>query len=318
MNKISPLDIRIAVVAYPLVSKDEIGTTSFVQKPISPFSGDERIISLFQNSPKTRIEPSKSRIPSILRKGQFAIIRLFEVLQSFLEIKAPSTILSEIVPPRKLLVPQLPHPRFQTPKPPRFFWHPAYTPPNDEYAPSCLMSEEKEDLPSIVYNSSSICTYARSSLAQKGILRQDHAGFVYLELSDDFITELFPLIKDEGSETVPLYLLEPSPAHIPVILPHEAAQRRGWGEIQDLDTSFTFKIKNLCSLKPKRWPGVEKVYFLSIGSSELEKFRERCMLPSRIRGHEFHVAIAYKRESIPSQSTARKETYRLNVSCFAA
>ncbi len=318
MNKISPLDIRIAVLAYPLVSRDEMGSPAFAHRPIAAYSGDERIVSLFQNSPKPRIEQSKSKVPPLLRKGQYAIRRVLEILKTFLEIKEPSSVLSDIAPPRRLLVPQLPHPPFRTAKPPRFFWHPAYSAPKDEYAPSCLMSETKEDLPSTVYNSPGICAYARSALPQEGILRQDHEGFVYLELCDAFITELFPLINDEGSEAVPLYNLEPSPAHIPIILPHEAAQRRGWGEIIDLEKSFTFRITRLCSLKPKRWPGVEKVYFLSIRSTELEKFRERCLLPSLIRGHEFHVAIAYKKETVTSQSAPQKETFRLNVSCFAA
>ncbi|MBS0603890.1 MAG: hypothetical protein JSS60_02505 [Verrucomicrobia bacterium] len=318
MNKISPLDIRVAVVAYPLVNKDELESPAFAKRPIVPFSGDERIVSLFQNSPKPRIEQSKSKMPPLIRKGQYVLIRILEILKTLLEPNETSSVLNDIAPPRKLLVPQLPYPRFQAAKPPRFFWHPSHSSPKDEYAPSCLMSEVKEDLPSPIYNSASISAYARAALPQKGILRQDHEGFVYLELPDEYITELSPLIHDPASETVPLYYLEPSPAHIPVILPHEWAQRKGWGELKDLDKSFSFKINGVSSLNPKRWPGVEKVYFLRISSPELEKFRERCLLPSRIRGHEFHVAIAYKKADAAAMAVPKKETFRLNVSCFAA
>ncbi len=147
MNKMSPLDIRIAVLAYPLVSRDEMGSSAFAHRPIAAYSGDERIVSLFQNSPKPRIEQSKSKVPPLFRKGQYALIRVLEILKTILEIKEPSKVLSDIAPPRRLLVPELPHPPFRAVKPPRFFWHPAYTAPKDEYAPSCLMSEAKEDLP---------------------------------------------------------------------------------------------------------------------------------------------------------------------------
>jgi hypothetical protein len=372
MNKVSPLDIRVAVLAYPLVTKEDADLSARFPKPVVANTGDERMISLFQNSPKPRIETARTRIPPILRgclqkffglgyvkasglndckascieliqralqsfnresfhvspncenfckhplrKGQFAMIRLIAILKALLERKENSTVLEEILSPRQLLVPKLPHPPFQTVKPPRFFWHPAYTYPKDEYAPSCLIPESKEETPIAIDNSVSICAYARHVLPKQGILRQDHEGFVYLELPDHFITEMYPLIHDQECEAVPLYYVEPSPAHIPVILPHEWAQRKGWGEIKELENHFRFEITTLYSLKPKRWPGVEKVYFFEIKSRELENFREHYLLPSRIRGHQFHVAIACKKAA-EKVAAAPRETFRLNVSCFAA
>lgn len=318
MNKISSLDIRVAVFAYPFVAKGEDALVLSVRKPIVAYSGDERIVSVFQNSPKAFIEPSRSKLPPLLRKGQFALLKIIEALRTLLQVRKQSNILSDIVPNRRLQVSQLPYPPFRAAKPPRFFWHPAYTWPRDVYTPSCLMSEAKEAMPTIVDNSAIICARARQALPNQGILRQDSEGFVYLELPDAFITELFPLISDQECEVVPLYSLEPSPAYIPVILPHEWAQRKGLGEIKELETTFSFEITRLSSLKPKRWPGIEKAYFLSLKSPQLEAFRERCLLPSFIRGHEFHVAIAYKKAAIKPRSTLPKETFRLNVSCFAA
>lgn len=316
MNKISPLDIRIAVLAYPLVAKGEEAFIPKVSKPIVPFRGDDRIVSLFQNSPKAPIEPSRSKLPPIFRKAQFALIRMFEILKILLQEKKSMEILSDIAPPRRLLVPQLPHPRFQTPKLPRFFWHPAYVSPKDEYSPSPLISEAKEDIPKAVYNSPSICAYARCALPKKGILRQDNQGFVYLELPNDFITTLFPLINDCMCKTMPLHQIEPSPAHIPVILPHEWATKKGWGEIKEIQQAISFEITQLSSLSPKRWFGVEKVYFLNVKSPELEQLRQRYQLPSLIRGHDFLIAIAYKKTA--QELKASNEIFRLNVSCYAA
>jgi hypothetical protein len=314
MNKISPLDIRVAVLAHPLVSREESESAVNLTKPVYAYMGDERIVSLFQNSPKPRTQLDGSNVPLILRKVRLAVLRAIAVIGDWLKPKEQSKVLEEVSPPRRLYVPRLPHPPFQTTKPARFFWHPAYIAPKDEYAPSCLISEAKEEGASVVFNSSEICNYASHALSKKGILRQDHQGFVYLELPDDFITHISPLIQDRGSEAVPLYCLEPSPAHIPVILPHEWAQKKGWGELKGLEESFPFEIMRLCSLKPKAWPGVEKVYFFEIESKALEEVRERSLLPPLIRSHKFHVAIAFKK----AMEKPAVETFRLNVSCFAA
>ena len=318
INKLSSLDIRIAVLAYPLVAKEGTDILPFGRKMTIPLEPQERVVSLFQNSPKAAIEPTPSKLPPLVRKGQFLLLRMQTMLKIIFLSKEKSTVLSNLLPPRKLLVPQLPHPPFQSHRPPRFFWHPAYEPPEDAYTPSCLMSDTKESPPTTVYHSSDICAYAKRAFPLEGILRKDKDGFVYLELTDAFILDLFPLINDHTSEMVPLHLVEPSPAHIPVILPHEWAQCKGWGEIEELGMSIFFEIKNLCSLCPKRWPGVEKVYFLTIQCLTLEELRAHHLLPSRIRGHDFHVAIAVQRTTAPHARSDPKETFRLNVSCFAA
>ncbi len=317
MNKISSLDVRVAILAYPLVSKDEEGFISKVSNAFVLNQGDDRIVSLFQNSPKAHIEPARSKIPPLLRKGHFVLIKIYEILKSLLQEKASSTLLNDIVPPRQILVPQLPHPPFQSTKPPRFFWHPAYSYLKDEYAPGCLISESKEELPTPVYQSAGICAYIRQAFPQQGILKQDQEGFVYLELPDNLITEIFPLLHDRESEMIPLYYLEPSPAHVPVILPHEWNQKKGWGPLKEHHLSFSFEMTQLSWIKPKRWPGVERVYFLNLKSPELEKLRERYLLPALIRGHEFHIAIAYKKAEAKPENPP-KETFRLNVSCYAA
>jgi hypothetical protein len=314
MNKISPLDIRVAVLAHPFVIKEDAVYAPYISKSVSLYQGDERIVSVYQNSPKPIVELNPLGIPPLLRKAQLVIFRVFEILRTLLDQKEKSTVLEDVALPRRLLVPQLPYPPFRTARPSRFFWHPAYVPPSDGYAPSCLMAETREAAPAPVANSAIISAYARQALPRKGVLRQGQDGYVYLELPDTFITEIYPLIQDKECEAVSIFQIDPSPAHIPVILPHEWSQKKGWGEIKELEETFHFEVKRLESLRPTRWPGVENVYFFEISSPELERFRERLLLPSRIRGHEFHVAIAIRK----SERAGPLETFRLNVSCFAA
>ncbi len=315
MNKISPLDIRVAVLAHPFVIKEDAVYVPNFFKPVSLYQGDERIVSVFQNSPKPTVELNPLGIPPLLRKAQLMIFRVFEILKTILDHKEKSTVLEDVAPPRRLLIPQLPHPPFRVARPPRFFWHPAYAPPTDGYAPSCLMAETREAMPVPVSNSAMISAYARQALPRKGVLRQGQDGYVYLELSDDFINDIYPLIRDKGCEALSIFQIDPSPAHIPVILPHEWAQKKGWGEIKELEEEFHFEVKSLESLRPCRLPDVANFYYFEISSPELEQFRERLLLPSRIRGHEFHIAIAFRKSE---GAATPQETFRLNVSCFAA
>lgn len=171
------------------------------------------------------------------------------------------------------------------------------------------MSDTQEDWPTVVMNSARLCSYARQTLPCRGHLKQDADGFVYLELSDNFVAELFPLLGNQE--------LEPCLAgQIPVIMPHEWALRKGLGELKELGDAFSFEITNLSAFQPMRWPDVEKVYFLRLHCPELERLREKFLLPSRILGHDFHVPIAFK--PVRHQSPQQREIFRLNVSCFAA
>lgn len=311
MNKILSLDIQFAAFT-PLLFKEERDSILMKATPRLSRLSDERIAFLFHNSPKVHIAPST---PSP-RKEPFSLIKFVEIFKALFHEQEKSNIHSEIFAPQPLSVPQLPSPPFQISSPAHFFWHPASNRIKEEYAPACLMSESKEGLPKVAPHSEKICRHARQILSQKGILRQDSHGLIYLELPDSFITELVPLICDAACENVPLYHLKPSPAHVPVILADEWSSKKGWGEILELEETFSFEIQQLCTLKPNGWPHAEKIYFFSLKSPELEKFRERRLLPPLIRGHAFHVAIAYKKAPIASQPAP--ETYRLNVSCYAA
>lgn len=326
MHRISPLAIRIAVLTHPFVNKDEkkCSSSPFFPHPIAAeqlSSGFDRgIVLLFQNTPKTRIERSKSHLPALLRtvfrKVQSIRFHLSEIVKALLQTKADSDVLFEVAPPRMLLTPSLPHPPFCTKAPLRFFWTSASHINQDEYAPACLMAEAKEEAVKTVPGGQAICALARQALPQKGTLQQNSQGFVYLALSDAFITQLASLIKAQGYEPLTLLSSDPTPAHIPVMTPREMAQKKGWFELKNPAMEIPFKIQRLYSLQTKRWPGAEKVLFLEIHSLELEKLREDCLLHSRLRGYPFYAVIGALRQK--AQPSLDAGLFRLNVSCFAA
>ncbi|MBS0652081.1 MAG: hypothetical protein JSR39_00995 [Verrucomicrobia bacterium] len=319
MNKISPIDIRVAVLTYPLMNKGEtplsrIGSLSSTMiDTLSPSLN--RVVDIFHSKPKSSFEQPASKLPPLLRKGEFLLINLVESIKDLYN-KWMQEEEIDLYPQRTLRVPTLPYPPFQAPRPARYFWHPKATAPKDIYTPPCLMRDTSEDLPSYVEQSAALCAYARHVLPQKGRLRKDSDGLLYLELPSDYISQLFPLLHVLDAESVPLSQVDPTAAHVPVMTPHEYLEAAKWGEIRELNQEFNFEVHGCFSLSPKLYPGMDKVYCLKVSSPGLEELREKYLLPSKIGTHPFHIVIGFQRKK--EGERPQPETFRLNISCFAA
>src|SRR3990172_955446 len=328
MNKVSPLDIRIVVATHPLVSnitatkkapssaaiRSSLAKGSSLSFPLST-----RIQSLFLSKPKPSLEyPPTPLLQALFKKSRYYLIYFIEILNDKLEELINPTLRFEVAP-RILHVPQLPEPPFRTARPARFFWHQDLSVPEDTYAPPCLLAERREQLPINIGADRAICQAAQALLDGKGVLQQADDGFVYLEVSGNFINALLPLLKEE-----PVRRLQPEAepnypkAHIAVILKKEEKAKEGWGRIKELGEEFSFTIEKCYSLKPALWPEMEQVYFLTVNSQDLERLRERYLLTPKINSHGFQLAFAAQEAEIPRYYEERKITYRLNVSCYAA
>ncbi|MBS0651528.1 MAG: hypothetical protein JSR93_10240 [Verrucomicrobia bacterium] len=319
MNKISPIDIRVAVLTFPLVNKggsSSAGMGSLSSTIVDTLSPSlSKVVDIFHSKPKSSFEQPASKLPPLLRKGEFLLIKMVESIKLLYE-KWMEEEQIDLYPPRTLRVPTLPYPPFQSPRPARYFWHPKADAPKDVYSPPCLMRDTSEDLPNYIDQSAPLCAYARHVLPQKGRLRKDSNGLIYLELPSDYISQLFPLLHALDAESVPLSQIDPSAAHIPVMTPREYLESSKWGEIRELDQEFSFEVHGCFSLSPKLYPGMEKVYCLKVSSPELEELREKYLLPSRIGTHPFHIVIGFQKKKMGEKPKA--ETFRLNISCFAA
>jgi len=327
MNKVSPLDIRIVVATHPLVSNttatkkapSSAAIRSSLSSAVLSLPLAARIQSLFRTKPKPSLDYSSTPLAqALLKKGRSYLISIIEILNDKLEKLINPSFRFEVTP-RVLHVPQLPEPPFRTAPPARFFWHEGLPIPEDTYAPPCLLAERKERMPIAVEKDAAICAAAQSLLDGKGVLQQANDGFVYLEVSGNFINALLPLLKEVPVCRLP-FEAEPNypQAHIAVILPKEAKAKEGWGRIKELGEEFSFMIEKCYSLKPALWPEMERVYFLTINSQDLERLRESYLLPSKINAHDFQLAFAAQEAEIPRHYEERKMTYRLNVSCYAA
>lgn len=134
---------------------------------------------------------------------------------------------------------------------------------------------------------------AKFQLETKGSLKQTPDGLVYLDISDDFIHKLYPLLRTNGTQK-PYYS-----AHIPIISEKE---RSTLDEIKEIGEVFTFSPKDCECLTLREHPDVESVWVLTVESQALEHLREKYRLPSKLHSQEFAIVLAIKPRKTPLMS----------------
>ena len=127
---------------------------------------------------------------------------------------------------------------------------------------------------------------------QKGILKQKYNGYLYVEVSNDFIADAIPLID------VPEKIVPPSHytskkgigAHISVMYENEQVLNEIW-EIQELGQEFSFTIMELRTVKLTKDNKMKKLWLIAVYAPELEQLRENYGLSSKLKNHDFHITL---------------------------
>ena len=127
---------------------------------------------------------------------------------------------------------------------------------------------------------------------QKGILKQKDNGYLYVEVSGDFIAEALPLIEVQGRIVPPRHYTGKKGigAHISVMYENEQILNEIW-EIKELGREFTFTVMELRTVKLNKNNKMKKLWLLAVAAPELEKLRESYGLSSRLKDHDFHITI---------------------------
>lgn len=137
-------------------------------------------------------------------------------------------------------------------------------------------------------NSSKIQAFAQSHLLSKGILKEKE-GFVYVDLDDAFIYDLFPLIEEEGFEMPPYFGKEGLVgAHITVIDQIEAPLLHG-KKVKECGKEISFTLKECKVVSP---PSFEKAYLITVEAPMLDQIREKYGFSHK--KWDFHITIGIK------------------------
>ncbi|HSX26391.1 MAG TPA: hypothetical protein VLE89_05225 [Chlamydiales bacterium] len=136
-----------------------------------------------------------------------------------------------------------------------------------------------------------VLDYSKIQLPHTGVLKTN-GQFVYVDLDDDYIHKLVPLIEEEGFEEPP-YFGSPGlvGAHISVIYDEEM-ELYSLPPIQELGETIHFQVKECKIVSPPKMKGVDKVYFIVVEAPELNRIREKYGLPKR--EHQFHITVGVK------------------------
>ncbi len=139
-------------------------------------------------------------------------------------------------------------------------------------------------------------------LPQKGILKQKDNGYLYLEVSPEFIASILPLIEAPGKITPPRHFKSKKGigAHISVMYENEQILNEIW-QIDELGQEFTFNVIELRTIKLQKDNRVKKLWLLAISAPELEKLRLSYGLPALLKGHDFHITIGTQTPGAPAQ-----------------
>lgn len=133
-----------------------------------------------------------------------------------------------------------------------------------------------------------VVEYAQETLPQEGVLIVQDDGFVYVDVDDDYIHALFPLLglEEEGFDEPPYFRNSSSPgAHISVFYVDERI------EPEEVGQTFHFELREIVVISA----GKANYAILQVYSPELEELRAKYGLKPKLQGHEFHISLAKKK-----------------------
>ena len=138
-----------------------------------------------------------------------------------------------------------------------------------------------------------------------GVLKQKPNGYLYLDVPNEYISELLPLIEAPGRITPPQHYTSKKGigAHISVMYENEQIDNEIW-EIGELGETYSFTIKELRTVKINRNNKTKKLWLIALDSPQLESLRKDYGLPNRIKGHDFHITLGYQLPAAQNLSEA--------------
>lgn len=129
-------------------------------------------------------------------------------------------------------------------------------------------------------------------LEAKGVLKQKPNGYLYVEVSKEFIASVLPIIESKGKIVPPQHYTSKKGigAHISVIYENELIENEIW-EIGELGKEYSFTVKELRTIKLTTNNKLRKLWLLAVEAPELERLRQSYGLKPLLKGHDFHITI---------------------------
>lgn len=147
-------------------------------------------------------------------------------------------------------------------------------------------------IPTVIDNTE-LLTYAQECLPHSGILKQTDEGFLYVELPQEYVFDLLPMMQDSDLCPPPYFYAGKVGAHITVASASEM-QYIGFPKVPELGKRIFFSIGNFSKVHlEKSGLGEDKdIYMLTVHAPKLNQIRFRLGLPKKGKDFSFHITVA--------------------------
>ena len=124
-----------------------------------------------------------------------------------------------------------------------------------------------------------------SEITAKGKLKQKENGFVYLDVSNEYIDALKPILEVPGTLNYLPTAKRSLGAHITVFVENDAVTP------EELGQEFSFNVSDIRSFTQHTRDGLKKLWAIAVESPELEILREQYRHSPKLKGHAFHITL---------------------------
>ncbi len=142
----------------------------------------------------------------------------------------------------------------------------------------------------LILENPQVMTFVDAKLPHEGILKQTQDGFLYVEIPDEYIFQLIPLIS-KGSICPPPYFKKGQVgAHITVAMSSEIENVKA-SNIPYLGKKVSFSVLHLERVILENSSMGSEAYLLRIESPQILEIRKGLGLPPKINNYDFHITI---------------------------
>ncbi len=132
-----------------------------------------------------------------------------------------------------------------------------------------------------------------------GQLKLKGNGFVYLDVSNKFIDDIWQQLPLQGEFAPVSTKPKKMGAHISVIHEDEMIGKEIWN-LAEAGEWFAFEVKELRYVDRKTANGQKRLWLLAADSPALERLRTHYGFNPKLQGHDFHITIGNEQMDAPS------------------
>ena len=142
----------------------------------------------------------------------------------------------------------------------------------------------------------------------KGEINQKEDGYVYVDVSNDFINKVAPKIIMEGRlQTLPTAGRSMG-AHISVFYEKENVQ------LEENHKNYPFQLTDIRSFVMNTRDGLKKLWVIGVTAPELENLRLKYGLNPLLQGHDYHITLGKQLPTAPEGWESKTSLSPLNFS----